>query len=133
MKRRKALLHITSALVLGIMVVLAAGSSDGDSSSGSSTSSGSSGPDAIGSAYRVCSALKSIKGVTECSVGVHMSGNTIDVRMNTNASQAETLCPGIVAKVSQVTSSFATAKRKWHVRIYSPYTGSHPLAVCPLN
>jgi hypothetical protein len=84
-------------------------------------------PDEFDDAAKVCTAFRSTGMVTECSL---IAGRLIDVRMNTTASEAQTICVKTVEAVSQQTKKLAP---QWQLRIFSPYSGDHPIAVCPFK
>jgi len=90
--------------------------------------SGSVHADVIDDAYRVCSAMERTGLTTECKVNGW--GSTVDVRIDTNGSEARKICSGVVDAMAQKTRSFAG---KWKLRIFSPYSGEHPIAVCTLQ
>jgi hypothetical protein len=64
--------------------------------------------------------------VTECTVNAGAA--TVDVRMAVamNFEQAREMCR-VVARVVLV------VEPGWRVRLFSPYSGDHPIAVCPLK
>jgi hypothetical protein len=84
--------------------------------------------DAFDDAVRLCAAIEKTGMVTECDV--RGSGPTVDVRMNTNSAEARKICDGMVESIAQQTRSFAG---KWKLRIFSPHSGEHPIAVGTLK
>lgn len=79
----------------------------------------------VGDAYRVCSGFEGTELVSGCKVdGGKM---TVDVRIDTNGSEANKLCAAIPNMVSQHTVSL---RGIWKLRIFSPFSGEYPLAVC---
>jgi hypothetical protein len=84
------------------------------------------GADEFDDAALVCRAIESTGMSPECTLGAR----TIDVRFNTNAANAREICAGIVESVAQKTRSLAGT---WKLRIFSPYSGDHPIAVCTLK
>jgi hypothetical protein len=86
------------------------------------------GADVFDNAVKVCRAIEHTGMSTECTTsGYHQA---VDVRFNTNAAEAQKICPGIVDVIAQGGLSFAS---KWKLRIFSPYSGDHPIAVCTLK
>jgi hypothetical protein len=84
--------------------------------------------DAADDAYKMCRALKS-SGATECDV--HVWGHTVDARIPTSPSEAQEICNGVADQMAGATTSFAGAG--WTLQIFSPYSGDHPIATCPLR
>lgn len=107
-------------LLLGAMALTACGHKP------EADAKGSSGPDPVGDAYKVCQAFTNTGMTTECNVGGFAS--TIDVRMDMNSEEARKTCVGAVELVGKQTPSLAG---RWKLRIFSPYSGDHPIAVCP--
>jgi hypothetical protein len=75
---------------------------------------------------KLCAELRHHDVVTECTVNA--SAAAVDVRMALAMSfeQAREMC-GVVARVVLV------VEPGWRVRLFSPYSGEHPIAVCPLK
>lgn len=92
--------------------------------------SGSALADAIGNAYGICDRMEKLSFVTECKVEVHSEANSINLTIDMSAREAQKTCVGIAPKLS---AYFRTASRWWLLRIYSPYSGNHPIARCSLN
>lgn len=84
-------------------------------------------PDEFDDAVKVCDAFRSTGMITECSLG---AGRLVDVRMNTTPSEAQKICVKTVEAVSQQTKKLTP---QWQLRIFSPYSGDHPIAVCPFK
>ena len=84
--------------------------------------------DAVGDAFGMCASLKGTGLVTECEVKGY--GSTVDVTIDTNGSDARKMCAGISDMMAKQTRSFAG---KWKLRIFSPYSGQRPIAVCTLR
>jgi len=57
-------------------------------------------------------------------------GSTVDATIDTNSGDAKKLCTGMAELMAEQTSVFAG---KWSIRIFSPYSGERPIAVCPLR
>ena len=85
-------------------------------------------PEITDHALAVCSALKN-SGATECELTVF--SQAIDARVNVSASDAAVLCKGITVLVRQQTTAFNGTE--WQIRVFSPFSGDHPLATCPLS
>lgn len=85
-------------------------------------------PTVIDDAYIVCAAFKGTNDVPECTVSSF--GKTIDVRIDTNSDEARTICVGTAALAASHTTRFAG--EGWTLNIYSPYSGDHPIATCPM-
>jgi hypothetical protein len=77
-------------------------------------------------AERVC---KAMQGALTTSCEVHAWGKTIDVRMDTTGVEARKICLGTVKVLSGYTEAF---KGEWRLRMFSPYSGDQPIAVCAL-
>jgi hypothetical protein len=79
-------------------------------------------------AVRLCTAIEKTGMSTECTTSGYRQA--VDVRFNTNAAEAHKICTGLVEVAAQQRLSFAG---KWKLRIFSPYSGEHPIAVCTLK
>jgi hypothetical protein len=79
-------------------------------------------------ALAVCRALTN-SGATECELTVF--SQAIDVRVNVSAADAPILCKGIVELVRKQTTAFSGSE--WQIRVFSPFSGDHPLAACSLS
>jgi hypothetical protein len=84
-------------------------------------------PDEFDDAVKVCTAFQNTGMTTECELG---AGRLIDVRMNTTPSEAQKICVKTVEVVSPYTKKLVP---QWQLRIFSPYSGDHPIAVCPFK
>jgi hypothetical protein len=88
-------------------------------------------PTVSDNAFKVCEAVKNTGMASECDVNVSISGGSnIDVRVDTNAHEAKNMCLGMVSLLAKKTTGFNGA---WHLRIFSPFSGEHPLATCILQ
>jgi hypothetical protein len=87
--------------------------------------------DEIDAAYALCQVFQNTGLAPECEVS-GWSG-TVDVRLDTNSTEARKICVGTVDMIAQQTDAFAKAPRTWQLRILSPYSGDHPLAACDLR
>lgn len=86
------------------------------------------GADVFDDAVRLCSAIEKTGMSTECTTsGYHRA---VDVRMHTSAAEAQKICGGVVDVAAKQAFNFAG---KWKLRIFSPYSGEHPIAVCTLK
>ena len=84
--------------------------------------------DVVDDAYRLCAALEGTGLTTECEVKGW--GSTVDVRIDTSSPEARKICTSTADMMAQMTRSFAG---KWKLRIFSPYSGEHPIAICNLR
>jgi hypothetical protein len=84
--------------------------------------------DAVDNAFRLCAVFEKTGLTTECKVSGW--GSTVDVRMDTSGAEARKICISVVDLMAQQKLSFAG---KWKLRIFSPYSGEHPIAVCTLK
>ena len=83
--------------------------------------------DVIDNAYWICEAFKHSGIASECSVNGWKS--TVDVRIDTNGIEAQKMCIGFKAVITQNKRFFGGT---WTLRIFSPFSGDHPLATCIL-
>ena len=84
--------------------------------------------DVVDDAYRLCKVMD-ISGVsTECEVKGW--GSTVDVTIDTNGAEARKVCDGVADMMAKKTRTFAG---QWRLRIFSPYSGKKPIAVCTLR
>ncbi len=65
---------------------------------------------------------------TDCDVSV--TQRSVDVRIDTTGSEARKMCAGTVRMLAEHTRSF---RGEWRLRIFSPYSGDHPIATCRLR
>ena len=84
--------------------------------------------DVVEDAYRLCATFENTGMSTECKVSGW--GSTVDVTIDTNGGEARKICAGLVEMMAEKTRSFAG---KWKLRIFSPYSGERPIAVCTLR
>ena len=84
-------------------------------------------PNVFDEAYHLCDAMKGTGDVTECTVDG--SGHFVDVRIDMSSEEAKKVCAATVAMVAQHTTRFAGI---WQLRLFSPYSGDHPIAICTL-
>lgn len=84
--------------------------------------------DVIDDAYRLCKAMEATGLTTECEVKGW--GSTVDVTIDTNGSEGRKICAGVADMMAKQTRTFAG---KWKLRIFSPYSGQRPIAVCTLR
>jgi hypothetical protein len=84
--------------------------------------------DVIDDAYRLCKAMDDTGLATQCEV--EGWGSTVDVTIDTNGAEARKICAGVVKVMAKQTRTFAG---KWKLRIFSPYSGQRPIAVCTLR
>ena len=81
----------------------------------------------VDDAYKVCKAMTNTGLVSECTV--HGFGRTVDVRIDTSGAEARKICAESSSMISKMTPRFAG---QWQLQIFSPFSGEHPIAVCPL-
>lgn len=84
--------------------------------------------DVIDDAYRLCKAMESTAVTTQCEVKGW--GSTVDVTIDTSGVEARKICIGAADMMAQKTRTF---NGKWKLRIFSPYSGDRPIAVCTLR
>ena len=84
--------------------------------------------DVVNDAYGLCATFEATGLSTECEVSGWSS--TIDVTIDTSGGEARKICAGVVKMMAEKTRSFAG---KWKLRIFSPYSGDRPIAVCTLR
>ena len=77
-------------------------------------------------ADKLCAAMQT-GNISECSVSYF--GRSVDVRIDTTGEEAQKFCSAIRAMVAKTPAKFAG---EWKLRIFSPFSGDHPLAVCVL-
>jgi len=112
---------ISMVLIFFIIVLVSCGDS-----SDSKTKSES--EKAVEAAFMLCSAMKNTGLTTECEVKGW--GSSVDVRMDTNGEEARKICVGVVKMMAAKTNAF---NGKWELRIFSPFSGEHPIASCTLR
>jgi hypothetical protein len=79
-------------------------------------------------AHGLCRAMEETGATTECTVNAW--GSSVDARVAMNAAEARRFCAGVVAMLVRQQASF---QERWKLRLFSPYSGDHPIAVCPLK
>ena len=84
--------------------------------------------DVIGDAYRLCESFENTGVATECDVSV--TSRSVDVWIDTTGTEARKMCAGTVQMLAQHTRSF---QGRWRLRIFSPFSGDHPIATCRLR
>lgn len=89
----------------------------------------------VDDAYLLCESFEATGLTTDCEVKGW--GLTVDVRIDTSGSEARKICTGVADMLAQKTHSFASfassAGRPWKLRIFSPYSSEHPIAICNLR
>ena len=80
----------------------------------------------------VCGTLIDQGLVTECYSDLNVTtANWMVVRLNISVAEASSLCHGIVRNVTKLAKNVgAKDRREWQVRVYTPFTGEHPIATC---
>jgi len=86
------------------------------------------GADAVDNAFRLCAVFEKTGLSSECHV--RGWGSTVDVRLDTSSAEARKMCVAMVDLLVRENLRFAG---KWKLRIFSPYSGEHPIAVCTLK
>ena len=88
--------------------------------------------DAVGDAFGVCAVFEGTGLTTQCEVksATLSTPPSVDVTIDTNGSDARKMCAGVADMMAKQTRSFAG---KWKLRIFSPYSGQRPIAVCTLR
>lgn len=84
-------------------------------------------PDPVGEAYVICEVMKNTGLTTRCDV--RGGGKTVDVRMDTTGGEARKICSGVANQVRDGVGAGLSSKQ-WKLRIFSPYSGDEPIAVC---
>jgi len=79
-----------------------------------------------GNAEKLCALFKNAGVTAECDVKAW--GQTVDVRIDTSGPEAQTTCDGVVALAVKNNTHFGD----FQLRIFSPFSGDHPLATCKL-
>lgn len=82
--------------------------------------------DTAGDAHKVCQAIRKAAVVSDCEV--NGTEHNIDAWIDTNRTEAGKLCAGVGRLLKGVTNF----SEPWQLRIFSPFSGDHPLAICPL-
>lgn len=84
--------------------------------------------DAVDDAMRICKVMEATGDSTGCEVKGY--GSTVDVTMDTNGAEAKKICLGVADFMAEQTRSFGG---EWKLRIFSPYSGEKPIAICTLR
>jgi hypothetical protein len=79
-------------------------------------------------AHALCEVMEQSGLTTECTVNAWRS--TIDARIPTTTREARKMCVGMADGLAQRKIGF---EGRWKLRIFSPYSGDHPIAVCQLK
>ena len=114
-------LRIKLGLLTTVFATLALSSCSGGNSEASRE------PTAVDDAFKVCEAMKATGLVSECTVGG--LSQMIDVRIDTTGAEARKICAQSSSMITQQSQRFAG---NWELRIFSPFSGDHPLAVCTI-
>ena len=87
--------------------------------------------DEVQAAYAVCNIIMNTGLASECEVSGWDSA--VDFWVDTSSVEARKMCALMTPWIAEQTDAFANAGQTWRMRIFSPYTGDHPLAVCGLS
>ena len=70
--------------------------------------------------------------VIECDYDINMTtANWVVVRGHVSVSEAGPVCQAVVTGMRRLAEKFkAKALGEWQVRVYTPFTGDHPVATC---
>lgn len=70
--------------------------------------------------------------VTECYYDINMTtANWVVVRGHVSVSEAGPVCQAVVTGMRRLAEKFKVkALGEWQVRVYTPFTGDHPIATC---
>jgi hypothetical protein len=79
-------------------------------------------------AHALCEVMEHSGITTECTVNAWRS--TVDARIPTTSREARKMCVGMADVLAQRKIGF---EGRWKLRIFSPYSDDHPIAVCPLK
>src|SRR5688500_7848303 len=109
----------TFKTVLGVVMVAGCGSADTDTPRERTV---------VDDAFTVCEAMKSTGMVSECSVSGF--NRTIDVRIDTSGTEARKICDQSSAMITAKSPRF---RGEWELRVFSPFSGDHPLASCRIS
>ncbi len=81
----------------------------------------------------MCSLLKRGGAATQCEVDPNILSNSyINITSNATPRQAMMDCSIIASSLRQSTSLEDRRLRTWEIRIFSPFSGSRPIAACYL-
>lgn len=90
------------------------------------------GPDALTVAQATCDILRSRGAASECKVNVGWLGhNHIDITTNDPPRTAWSSCVTLADGLRQQAPDFR-GQRTWTIRLYSPFSGSRPIASCDI-
>lgn len=79
-------------------------------------------------ALGLCLILKGSGLTTHCDITASIP--SVDVTIDTNGKEARKMCLGISDMLAKDKSQF---DGKWELRIFSPYSGDKPIAICQLK
>lgn len=87
---------------------------------------------ATSDAFGLCAVFDGMGQTSGCEVksATLNTPPSVDVTIDTNGSEARKICNGVADMMAKQTRSFAG---KWKLRIFSPYSGQRPIAVCTLR
>lgn len=81
-------------------------------------------------AQALCQLVRQRGLASECAVHVNfLSTSSVDLTVNTPLSKARSECLTVAVMLRQATPEDARASA-WEVRLFSPFSGSRPIAVC---
>ena len=83
--------------------------------------------DAVDNAYLLCKIIDNTNLATECSVKGW--GSTVDTTIDMTGGDARELCPKMAGLMASKGKSLGDP---WKLRIFSPYSGDHPIATCKI-
>lgn len=87
-------------------------------------------PNAYEYAQIICRAFEQV-GATECEIDSSVfSTSYINATFATSPQRAATACSDVVTAMHKKTSAFG--RGNWKIRIYSPFSGTRPIAACNL-
>ena len=83
----------------------------------------------------VCKLMEPQGLVTECTLDINMfEDNWMVVYGRFQESEVDVMCAVVAETVAKVAAGQnATVLSPWQVRMHTPWTGEHPLAVCPIH
>jgi hypothetical protein len=84
--------------------------------------------DSVDSAYRLCAALDAT-GMLSKPCSVSGWGRSVDAYIDTNASEARSMCSSISKMMADQGTLFPGG---WQLKIYSPYSNGNTIAYCNL-
>jgi hypothetical protein len=86
--------------------------------------------DAVDDAFDLCNFTKSTEAI-ECKVSG--GDSQVDVRLDVSGAEARRYCTAVSSIMIQRGHSFKGANGVWQLRIFSPYSGDHAIAICDLK